>query len=175
MRNQELYLLASRAIDLVGYGPVYDALSQHMSRDKARTLLANMFSTSEYMDRKGSDIWKSRDTSTKVREVLLEIQEEELKYRYTPLIPVRELSRAELERRVTRAKGGIVLNVPQVPIEPDERIDKLTGRPYNEQAGEAFTDEEDRIALSKGSAIVKGLKKMFGSQVDETRTVMPAP
>ena len=173
--QQELYLTASRAIELVGYGPVYDALSQHMSRDKAATLLSNIFSTSEYMDRKADDIWKSRDTSTKAKEILLEIQEEELKYRYTPLIPVRELSRAELERRATRAKGGVVLDVPRVPVEPDERIDKMTGRPYNEQAGEAFTDEEDRIALSKGSAIVKGLTKIFGKQADEARNVMPAP
>tara|TARA_Y100000385_G_scaffold268113_1_gene304836 strand:- start:393 stop:5591 length:5199 start_codon:yes stop_codon:yes gene_type:complete len=173
--QQELYLTASRAIELVGYGPVYDALSQHMSRDKAATLLSNIFSTSEYMDRKADDIWKSRDTSTKAKEILLEIQEEELKYRYTPLIPVEELSRAELERRATRAKGGVVLDVPQVPVEPDERIDKMTGRPYNEQAGEAFTDEEDRIALSKGSALVKGLTKIFGKQADEARNVMPAP
>ena len=41
------------------------------------------------------------------------------------------------------AKGGIVTNVPNVPEEPDERIDKMTGLPYNEQAGEAFIDEED--------------------------------
>lgn len=40
-------------------------------------------------------------------------------------------------------KGGEVTDVPQVPKEPDERIDKLTGMPYNKQAGTAFTDEED--------------------------------
>ncbi len=40
-------------------------------------------------------------------------------------------------------KGGEVTDVPQVPSEPDERIDKMTGLPYNEQAGTAFTDEED--------------------------------
>lgn len=39
-------------------------------------------------------------------------------------------------------KGGEV-NVPQAPEEPDERIDKMTGRPYNQQAGEAFMDEEE--------------------------------
>ena len=166
--QQELYLTASRAIELVGYGPVYDALSQHMSRDKAATLLSNIFSTSEYMDRKADDIWKSRDTSTKAKEILLEIQEEELKYRYTPLIPVEELSRAELERRATRAKGGVVLDVPQVPVEPDERIDKMTGRPYNEQAGEAFIDEEDRMGfVAGGSAIAKKIAKFLAEDVAE--------
>jgi hypothetical protein len=39
-------------------------------------------------------------------------------------------------------KGGEV-NVPQAPKEPDERIDKMTGLPYNTQAGTAFIDEED--------------------------------
>jgi len=41
-------------------------------------------------------------------------------------------------------KGGEVYNVIQAPIEPDERIDKMTGLPYDIQAGEAFVDEEDR-------------------------------
>ena len=41
-------------------------------------------------------------------------------------------------------KGGVVEDVPRVPKEPDERIDKMTGLPYDEQAGEAFEDVEDR-------------------------------
>ena len=40
------------------------------------------------------------------------------------------------------AKGGEV-EVPNAPKEPDERIDKMTGQPYNIQAGSAFVDEED--------------------------------
>jgi hypothetical protein len=44
--------------------------------------------------------------------------------------------------RTPYKKGGEV-DVPQAPEEPDERIDKVTGRPYNIQAGEAFIDEED--------------------------------
>ena len=43
------------------------------------------------------------------------------------------------------AKGGEVYNVPQAPVEPDERIDKMTGLPYDQQAGDAFTDQEDRV------------------------------
>jgi len=64
-------------------------------------------------------------------------------------------------------KGGEVYNVMQVPIEPDERIDKMTGLAYDIQAGEAFIDEEDRVfksvggiskLLSKaGTNIIKGL------------------
>tara|TARA_R110002072_G_scaffold6278_4_gene37322 strand:+ start:3045 stop:7805 length:4761 start_codon:yes stop_codon:yes gene_type:complete len=43
-------------------------------------------------------------------------------------------------------KGGEVLDVPNVPPEPDERIDKVTGQPYNKQAGTAFIDREDGLA-----------------------------
>lgn len=45
-------------------------------------------------------------------------------------------------RREMFAKGGEV-EVPNAPKEPDERIDKMTGQPYNIQAGSAFVDEED--------------------------------
>jgi len=40
-------------------------------------------------------------------------------------------------------KGGEV-EVAQAGKEPDERIDKMTGRPYDSQAGGAYIDEEDR-------------------------------
>jgi len=49
--------------------------------------------------------------------------------------------------RSTFAKGGVV-EVPNAPEEPDERIDKMTGQPYNEQAGLAFIDEEDPKPVS---------------------------
>ena len=65
----------------------------------------------------------------------------------------REVTVPEKEGRTTRdyKKGGEVLDVPQVPVEPDERIDKMTGLPYNVQAGGAFIDEEDRKAFIAGS------------------------
>ena len=48
--------------------------------------------------------------------------------------------------RKKKDKGGIAL-VPNAPVEPDQRIDKMTGVPYDEQAGEAYTDVEDRQGL----------------------------
>ena len=48
--------------------------------------------------------------------------------------------------RKKKDKGGIAL-VPNAPAEPDQRIDKMTGLPYDEQAGEAYTDVEDRQGL----------------------------
>lgn len=71
---------------------------------------------------------------------------------------------AEIEKRRSRfqeqypsfAIGGEVYDVPQAPVEPDERIDKMTGLPYNQQAGGAFIDSEERFGFSTGS-IVKGV------------------
>ena len=64
-----------------------------------------------------------------------------------------ERIRQEQKERIIRgnfAKGGEVYNVPQAPVEPDERIDKMTGLPYDQQAGTAFTDEEDRNLFNSG-------------------------
>ena len=62
-------------------------------------------------------------------------------------------------------KGGEVLDVPNVPTEPDQRIDKMTGRPYDQQAGTAFVDEEDPLRRLgfKGGGEVDPLRRLgFG-------------
>ena len=51
----------------------------------------------------------------------------------------------ELKDRTNREKGGFITDVPNAPEEPDQRIDKMTGLPYDQQAGTAFVDEEDPI------------------------------
>jgi len=69
-----------------------------------------------------------------------------------------EIKRQEISDKFNRtdmAKGGEV-NVPNAPVEPDERINKLTGLPYTETAGPAFQDNEDeadplrRLGFNKG-------------------------
>lgn len=65
--------------------------------------------------------------------------------------------------RKKKTTGGIV-DVPNAPEEPDERVDKLTGLPYNRQAGAAFMDEDDplkRMGFAKGSLILQGLDKVI--------------
>tara|TARA_R110001592_G_scaffold66825_1_gene205184 strand:- start:44 stop:208 length:165 start_codon:yes stop_codon:yes gene_type:complete len=54
------------------------------------------------------------------------------------------LSTSQAKKVGTYAKGGIVTNVPNVIDEPDERIDRMTGIPYDEQAGVILKDEEER-------------------------------
>ena len=74
----------------------------------------------------------------------------------------------EENRRASRAKGGVV-DIPQAPKEPDQRIDKMTGRPYDQQAGPAFVDNEDRqdplqrMGFVKGGMVADPLQRMgFG-------------
>jgi hypothetical protein len=86
--------------------------------------------------------------------------------RYVPLVVPEEPTKRETESmsRMQKAKGGTV-DVPNAPAEPDERIDKLTGRPYNEQAGAAYMDEEDpmRRLGFKGGGEVDPLSRLgFG-------------
>jgi hypothetical protein len=50
------------------------------------------------------------------------------------------------------ATGGVV-NVANAPSEPDERIDRMTGLPYNMQAGEAYIDKEDRLGFAEGDLV----------------------
>lgn len=72
----------------------------------------------------------------------------------------------DMDRRIAdsivperKAKGGLVDNVVQVAEEPDERIDRMTGFPYNIQAGGAFIDEEDRQEFKKGGKVLNSLHK----------------
>tara|TARA_R110002074_G_scaffold91272_4_gene199699 strand:+ start:5818 stop:13551 length:7734 start_codon:yes stop_codon:yes gene_type:complete len=68
-------------------------------------------------------------------------------------------------------KGGEV-NVPNAPSEPDERINKLTGRPYNVEAGAAFMDQLDpgkteRLGFSIGGVAAKTLSGFVAESIDE--------
>lgn len=78
-----------------------------------------------------------------------------------------------LKDRPNYAKGGEVLNVPQVPTEPDQRVDKMTGIPYNQQAGTAFIDVEDRedplqrMGFALGSVVTRAGAKLFKAFGDD--------
>jgi len=62
-------------------------------------------------------------------------------------------------------KGGKV-EIPRAPAEPDERRDKVTGLPYDEQAGEAFEDQEDRRSFVVG-ALAKALSPFVKGLADD--------
>ena len=113
-----------------------------------------------------------------------ELYKAQIKMKHTPLMPVEpaELKEAfgkdtiqlpsmtmegvenlpteeEEKERLGYAKGGEV-TVPNASSEPDERIDKMTGQPYNIQAGSAFVDEEDpekRMLFKDGGFVSRAL------------------
>ena len=63
------------------------------------------------------------------------------------------------------AVGGIVSEpVPNAPAEPDERINKLTGLPYNESAGTAYMDTDDPLRVLNMAAGGK-VKKSAGGKI----------
>ena len=65
------------------------------------------------------------------------------------------------EFRKNFAKGGEV-NVPDAKKEPDERVDRMTGLPYNIQAGVLGVDQEDpekRLLSNTGGMLLARLKK----------------
>ena len=69
------------------------------------------------------------------------------------------------QRRDKREKGGEV-DIPGASSEPDERIDRMTGMPYDQQAGTAFIDEEDplrRLGFVGGGEIDPLRRLGFGS------------
>ena len=47
-------------------------------------------------------------------------------------------------------KFGGEVNIPNAVNEPDEKIDRVTGLPYNQQAGILGQDEEERLGFSTG-------------------------
>ena len=86
-------------------------------------------------------------------------------------------------------KGGEVLDVPNVPTEPDQRIDKMTGQPYDQQAGQAFVDKEDplrrlgfvgggdvdplrRLGFGVGGKVLNSLKRGQYQKGSEVRSDM---
>jgi hypothetical protein len=99
-----------------------------------------------------------------------ELVKAQIRMQHTPLMPLKpeELEAAFEEGRPQFAKGGEVI-VPNAPIEPDERIDKMTGQPYNIQAGSAFVDEEDpekRMLFNEGGIVDKVTKALGVSKQD---------
>lgn len=77
---------------------------------------------------------------------------------------IQDMFSGEEPDRLKFKKGGEVL-VPNAPEEPDQRIDRMTGLPYDLQAGGAFVDEEDRIGFALGSVVSKFVRSALSDAV----------
>ncbi len=72
----------------------------------------------------------------------------------------------EKDKEILGFKKGGEVDVPRAASEPDERIDKMTGMPYDQQAGTAFVDEEDplrRLGFGVGGEVDPLQRLGFGS------------
>ena len=71
------------------------------------------------------------------------------------------------------AKGGLVTDVAQVPEEPDERIDRMTGLPYHMQAGFIIQDEEERFGFAEGGQVGETEAETYSLITKDIRKLAP--
>src|SRR5210317_21235 len=77
---------------------------------------------------------------------------------------IQDMFSGEDPSRLKFRKGGEVL-VPNAPEEPDKRIDRMTGLPYDQQAGGAFVDEEERLGFAFGSTVSRYVRSALSDAV----------
>ena len=99
-----------------------------------------------------------KETMTKYKDWLKE-QDKNLKEATVPEFPL------NIEKEFFN-KGGKV-SVPNAPKEPDERINKLTGVPYNVEAGGAFMDQTDEGKILRQGYAVGGIASKLSGVIAE--------
>ena len=173
--QQDLYLMYDSVKELVGDVEARKVMKSAGLSDQAIARIAgNSYYDIDYARTRSEDLFtKVQGQPEKIQQLIRELNGAQYQYRSTPLIPVDEAGR-ERQERLPKAKGGLVLNVPQAPVEPDERIDKLTGRPYIEQAGGAFTDEEERSGFA-GGGITRRYAVAKGGKIDKKKMACNKP
>lgn len=156
--QQELYMKVLASEQLIGRNRTIEIMHMNgMSKKEMKSLLTGYFQGEKpnmsliadiYKQTPGMNNAQKEEMTRKLISVYSELSQTRLypankEEGFVPPEPF----------RLQKAKGGRV-NVPQAPLEPDERIDKMTGRPYNEQAGTAFMDVEDRAMFKDGGYVV---------------------
>ena len=167
--QQDLYMSLDATLNFLGPARAQELLGKQIGKKAAFTILNNRFYLPEVPELE--EFLRLKDvTAEEAIKYHSEIINARNQAMYTRLIPVEEETQREMNGRDRLARGGEVRNVPQVPVEPDERIDKMTGLPYNQQAGAAFMDIEDperRQQLFIGGliqAVKEKLKDVKGPQ-----------
>jgi len=158
---QELYMIIEASRSVVGDAETVLALKESgMSSAEIGTFLAGKFKPEKQSMRNFLSIIQK--TPLKQGETPAMIVED-LYAKYNDMIMSDLMAPAEEKEdaRLKRSKGGNVYNVPNAPVEPDERIDKMTGLPYNIQAGNVMSEEEDRLGFSGGGQAIKALAEII--------------
>jgi len=170
--EQELYRKINASITLVGK-PLTSKylLDADLSRKKIGLFLAGVSNADKPSDTSIIDIiQKTQGEKKELKETIKSIELDYQSMLGVPLIIPTNASEKALEKmeRMRKAIGGKVSEpVPNAPAEPDERINKITGLPYNESAGTAYMDEDDPMRLLTMAAGGR-VKKSAGSKIVET-------
>jgi hypothetical protein len=160
--QQDLYAKYAAAEQLMGRGAAVKVLlDSGLSENQVGFLVANMFRPEQPSEKLMLDMYEKlpEEEKRKNSDAISAMWRRYAQYSRTKLIRPVEEPKVDRQRR---AKGGEVF-VPQAPSEPDERIDKMTGLPYNIQAGSAFIDEEDpeKRMMADGGLVHPENKKFF--------------
>lgn len=162
--QQDLYMKAQQAVNLLGKEAVFDLLVDEakIGKKTAFGIINNFYTDEDWNKSRLSDFYKLRGTDEQIDIMVGRVLDYQNKFRQTSLVKLDDVDEEQMINNSRRqfARGGEVYDVPNAPSEPDERIDKMTGRPYNEQAGPAFMDEEDpmrRLSFAEGSIVARAL------------------
>ncbi len=170
--QQDLYMSVDAVLTQLGPATAQQLLADQIGQKAAFSVLSNRFYVPEVPELEEFLRLKNvtADEAIRFRSEVIKARNQAI---YTRLIRVEEEDGPD---RSAFKKGGEVL-IPQAPDEPDERIDKMTGRPYIEQAGGAFIDEEDRSGFAGGGSLLtkvsrlmeEGAEKFFGIGTEDLR------
>jgi len=184
--EQELYRKVDAARTLVGESEAARMLLKaDLSKNKIAEILSNVFIADKPSDNLIAEMFQKTPNETpeelhnSLNAIILRFQELSGTPLNVPSDPS-ELATERMQRmqRLQKATGGEVSEkVPNAPAEPDERINKLTGLPYNEEAGPAYMDADDplrvlnmaaggRVKNNLGS-LIRGGAKTVGKTADE--------
>ena len=147
----ELYRKVQAAETLTSTREVNRVLKKHkVPQTLRRGLLRNKFKpdkpSSSLFDKILEKTPLKNDQS--VKDIKRSFNKSYLDFNNTPLIRPVELEEETETKLLKKAVGGEVSSpVPNAPAEPDERINKLTGLPYNESAGTAYMDQDDPMRV----------------------------
>lgn len=179
--EQEFAKKIQASIKLVGEPKTFEYLNKaNVPKQKIKLLIDNIFMPNPIGNNKNIMTAILEKTpfdkdSSEFQDFALRNSRAYMRMANTPLIRVddekeninkmRELQNLNTEdflRLGFNIGGEVSTVIPNAPIEPDERVNKLTGLPYNETAGTAYMDFDDPVrplSMSKGGKVLKVLKR----------------
>ena len=184
---KELFRKTESAKIMLGEFETYDLLTDNRMGVNLTRPEANALLYGEFKPEKAKNYFplrKESSTSLEVEEIddiISQLYALEDEFSRIPLrIPEPEKEESEkslsdfAERAGFNIGGEVSTVIPNAPIEPDERVNKLTGLPYNETAGTAYMDFDDPLrplSMSEGSKVITRVgrptyKKDFGKGIE---------